>query len=147
MTNQTLSEQEMIGYLSQLFPSADLSTLGKVGLNEAVRVARAINELGLLLAVDFALIVSYALAFERWIEASQKVKRVQESDNIYISLANGSVQTHPALINEQKYFSIMRASIRHILSEIDSRTEDPDDEEKKDELEQYLEAKGKTKDG
>ena len=80
------------------------------------------------------------IAFQRWHEASESLNAL--NGVVYFKGTNGFMQTHPAMLNEQKYFSIMRSSIRHLLQEIHWRmmdTVDPTSEE--DELEEYLNKK------
>ena len=87
----TLPSNEMIKTLQQVFPGADLTTLDAVGADAVLRVVSLVKveSIGLL----YASIVTYAVAFQRWVSVSREVNALE---NAYVIGANRFMQARPA---------------------------------------------------
>ena len=70
------------------------------------RVAKALNDLGLLTEVDGAALEGYCKAYSRWVTAEQEMDRAKIT---YFKTPSGYLQQLPQVSIAQKYLQIVKA--------------------------------------
>ncbi|MDH3267332.1 MAG: hypothetical protein OEM46_00615 [Ignavibacteria bacterium] len=142
---------EKLKYLKQLFPECDLSALSEIGINEAYRLTKYLNEQLELSEMDFGLIVGYSLAYQRWSELSKEVSELKSKSR---QTRKGDLDIHPLVIAEQKHSIIYRHWCKALSEEfkgdqfptpfpLGRGLPNKDD----DELDDFITQKQQTKDG